>query len=247
VNSQDHAAEIEWTKKYHAGNKTFTGRRIFQTFRALKRACDEFKPKTVLDYGCGKGEQYAARDLVLHGMPVANLFDGLGIDEVTPYDPGVPLFQHKPKGTFDAVVTVDVMEYVPMDNVLDVMGELFRYAKTLVFLNTSCVEPTKRHEGAEHWCRDKAFWLSRMVRAHEENPGVTWVLRLMEYQKEAGLKHVYRGVPGGFKLAYVEKDNPYTELPPEWIFSKEARDADLYRLGLTVPAAGSRPGPQPKK
>jgi SAM-dependent methyltransferase len=199
VTSPAHADEIEWTKAYHAGNKTFTGRRIFQAFRALKKACDEFAPKTVLDYGCGKGEQYAARDLVLHGLAVPNLFDGLGVDAVTPYDPGVPLFQHKPAGAFDAVVVIDVMEYVPAGDVLGVMEELFRYAKSLVFVNTSCVEPTKRHAAAEPWRRDKAFWLTRMARAQEANPAAAWVMRLGVHRS---------GTPRGSSRA------GYTELPP---------------------------------
>lgn len=83
--------------------------------------------KTILDYGCGEG---TLREYVEE--------QGITDREWTLYDPGVRGFEAKPTGTFDLVVTTDVLEHVEgfmLDAVLD---ELVAYSNKFVYNEIAC-------------------------------------------------------------------------------------------------------------
>ena len=78
--------------------------------------CDEILAhlhgNTILDYGCGKGKLKA-------GMRSS----GPSV-EVYEYDPGIPGKDILPEGTFDLVVSRDVLEHVEPEYIDDVLSEI---------------------------------------------------------------------------------------------------------------------------
>ncbi len=83
--------------------------------------------KTVLDYGCGEGslQKYVEK----HGITNRKW---------TLYDPGIAGIDVKPEGTFDLVVTTDVLEHVEPDQQDAVITELCNYADKAVFNEIAC-------------------------------------------------------------------------------------------------------------
>jgi 2-polyprenyl-3-methyl-5-hydroxy-6-metoxy-1,4-benzoquinol methylase len=70
------------------------------------------KIKTILDYGCGKGE---LKQLLEQAFPDVS---------VTNYDPGVEEFQQLPTGKFDLVIATHVLEHVEPELLQDTLKEL---------------------------------------------------------------------------------------------------------------------------
>lgn len=92
--------------------------------------------KTLLDYGCGKAEQY-----LKYGW-----HKSLDLETVYLYDPGAGVSgvsNVKPAGTFDAVICTDVLEHV--ENPEQVIAELVGYARKFLFCSISC-KPSKPHK-----------------------------------------------------------------------------------------------------
>jgi hypothetical protein len=106
---------------------------------AIKQMIDMTGAKTVLDYGCGKGLQYTWQDLKFKdGSTAKNMQTYWGVDQIRCYDPAVPKFMALPNGKFDGVVSTDVLEHVPTDDVDWILNEIFAYADKFVFLNIAC-------------------------------------------------------------------------------------------------------------
>jgi len=78
---------------------------------------------TVLDYGCGKGEYI--RD---------QTWDVPGVALVTGYDPAVSVWATPPQGTFDYVVTKDVLEHLTPEDIDWVLEEMFSLAQRKVWV-----------------------------------------------------------------------------------------------------------------
>ncbi|HEY9744849.1 MAG TPA: methyltransferase domain-containing protein [Oculatellaceae cyanobacterium] len=79
---------------------------------------EQYKVKTLLDYGAGQGKLKAS----LSGYDVTN------------YDPGVPEYSEKPQGSFDAVVCTDVLEHIEPEYLDNVLKEIFFYSTGLILL-----------------------------------------------------------------------------------------------------------------
>jgi len=76
----------------------------------------KYNPESVIDYGCGKG-----------GVTLA-LQEAYPNLRVQGYDPGNPSFNTVPEGTFDMLVSTDVLEHIEpvfLENVLRHMDGLF--------------------------------------------------------------------------------------------------------------------------
>jgi len=111
----------------HAAGK-FPGVSIMPFVGDIADLVGEFQSVTLLDYGCGKGLQYS-RD---------KIYKAWGNHAPTLYDPGVPALATKPTGQFDGVISTDMLEHVPIDELDAVVTEIAAYAKQWVFLSVCC-------------------------------------------------------------------------------------------------------------
>lgn len=168
--SKDYRELLAWAKKYQQTDKTFTGRRVLHSYAGVKLLVDAVGAKTVLDYGCGKGQQYALRDFEIEGLGVVpSLEEGLGV-KITPYDPAWPAYAKRPVGVFDGVVCNDVLSYIPDADLDWVIAELFAYAAKFVFVrvgeNVSRKGPTcgrTAHSAGDWALRMQAASAARMA------------------------------------------------------------------------------------
>lgn len=114
----------------------FPGLAILSHRAELKKLMRLYEAKRVLDYGCGRGEQYRAPHR-LHADW------GLRWFEVTLYDPAFRRFAERPYGKFDAVLCSDVLEHIPEEEVEDTIGELLSLATKFVWASVCC-RPAKK-------------------------------------------------------------------------------------------------------
>jgi hypothetical protein len=112
----------------HERDSVFTGKTLLDYRDLLKQAISLRRPFTLLDYGCGKGQQYAGG-----GLHEEWDYDGVP----TLYDPCYAPFAKKPSGTYDGVICTDVLEHVPEDYLSRVIQDIFDYAVDFVFIGVS--------------------------------------------------------------------------------------------------------------
>ena len=86
--------------------------------------CRELGCSSVLDYGCGNG---SLRDTLPRDIGYAG------------YDPAVTGKFELPKGDYDMVACIDVMEHVEEEYVEQVLDQIFDAAEKAVFFLISCV------------------------------------------------------------------------------------------------------------
>ncbi len=113
---------IEQAKQYHSGKYKWVGKSLTPHIPEIESLLREKKLETILDYGCGKAETQPPEW------------------SVTNYDPAVKKFSGRPEGTFDLVISTDVLEHVPEDYVDEVVQDIFSFSKHWVFLSISTRE-----------------------------------------------------------------------------------------------------------
>jgi len=110
---------IEQYKEYHKDYTKYPGDNLAPQLHHILELIQITQSTTLLDYGCGKGNQW-----INNILPV----------KPTLYDPAVPQYENKPKGQFDGVISTDVMEHIPEEQISQVFREISTYATRFVFL-----------------------------------------------------------------------------------------------------------------
>ena len=105
----------------------FQGYSLLPHIRPIYKLIKKHTAQSLLDYGCGKGEQYNIKGA--H----ERIFSNWGIMP-TLYDPGYTPFSKKPERIFDGVICTDVMEHIPEEDVDKVFDDIISYANKFVYL-----------------------------------------------------------------------------------------------------------------
>jgi len=105
----------------------------------IRQLINETGSKTVLDYGCGKGEQW---DNPAYGDGRL-LADVLKV-KVTMYDPGVPAFDAEPEGQFDLVVCTQVLGCIPSEDIAWVAHRLRSFARKAAYVGERLADTPKK-------------------------------------------------------------------------------------------------------
>ena len=116
-------------------NTIYNGKSTMVFAKLLKEIIIKNKIKNLLDYGSGKGDRYFNNsEFGNETYPSLEKYWGI---KSTLYDPGVP--HPKPIGKkFDIVLSIDVLEHIPLEDLGWVINEIFDFSKKIVFLNIAC-------------------------------------------------------------------------------------------------------------
>lgn len=128
---------IEQYKTMAATGLHFPGTAILQHAKIIQKMVVKHGAKSLLDYGCGRGDAYRAPHRLHTDL-------GLKWHNVTLYDPAFPANATEPKGKFDGVLCSDVLEHIPEEDVDEFVMNLFHYAKKFVWASVCC-RPAKKN------------------------------------------------------------------------------------------------------
>ncbi|WP_461521730.1 class I SAM-dependent methyltransferase [Porticoccus sp.] len=162
--------------------KTFRGGSLEKHIPLIATLIDETCAKTVLDFGAGKGGLYSAAS----GYPIDSRYKSLpewGCVVVTCYDPGYEPFSGEVAGRFDGVISTDVIEHIPEQDVAWFLDDLFSRANRFVYVVAACYPAAKLlPDGSNAHCtlRPPTWWKEQLELAASRNPGIRWVLCAQE-------------------------------------------------------------------
>lgn len=187
----------------------------------IKELIDRHQAQTLLDYGSGKGkqyEEYAVKTSDGEQFPSIPAF--WGVDSVTCYDPAVPQFSYLPSGQFDGVISTDVLEHIPEDDVDWIVAEMLDYARSFLFMNIASFA-AKAHlpngENAHCTIKSPEWWRERLAQLHAANSTVHLLALVVEMKR------------GGDK-ARLER----IELLPQQAPSPDAHDTKEEQQSITL-------------
>jgi|GEM_PF-640293 len=169
---------------------TFPGLSLLPQAEQVKRLIEATGACKLLDYGSGKGSQYALRDVSLPG--VAGTWPSIeqywGVEEVRCYDPAYPPYSELPRGAFDGVICTDVLEHCPEEDIPWILDELFSYARKFVFANVACYPAMKKlptGENAHCTIRPQPWWENHIRLVCAKHPGVQYEIQV-QWRDESG-------------------------------------------------------------
>lgn len=168
---RDIVGQEEFTDADHA----FPGQNLHPWLQHIASLVYLTGSKSVLDYGSGKGLQYASDVRVGSDVLASSIKDFWNIEEIVCFDPGVPELNAIPTRQFDAVIATDVLEHVPESDVFWVVDELFSFADKFVFASIPCyraaaILPDGRN--AHITLRSPLWWFGVFQSAKSRWPGV---------------------------------------------------------------------------
>jgi hypothetical protein len=163
--------------------RTFPGESLPRQAPHIKRLIKLTGASTLLDYGCGKGQQYLPRRTADpdEGVEYPDIQSYWGVQAIQRYDPAYQPFTQLPSGKFDGVICTDVLEHCPEEDIPWILGELFGYATKFVFANVACFPAKKRlPSGGNAHCTIKPvrWWEEHVERAARAKPDAVYEFRL---------------------------------------------------------------------
>lgn len=176
--------------------KTFPGYNILREAPKIKRLIQETGSENILDYGSGKGKQYHASPFELNTTEQwPNVIEYWNISEVRCYDPAYTPFNQLPDEIFDGVVSTDVLEHCPEEDIPWILAEIFSRARKFIFANIACYAASKHlpnGENAHCTIQTQAWWEARIHDAAQAHPTVRWEVWLQWFdpQKPGQLREV---------------------------------------------------------
>jgi hypothetical protein len=163
--------------------RTFPGESLPRQAPHIKRLIKLTGSTALLDYGCGKGQQYLPRRITdpEERIEYPDIQSYWGVKAIQRYDPAYQPFTQLPAGSFEGVICTDVLEHCPEEDIPWILGELFGYATRFVFANVACFPAKKRlPSGGNAHCTIKPvrWWEEHVERAARAKPEVVYEFRL---------------------------------------------------------------------
>lgn len=182
--SKDYGRALRQMRVFHATSKAFSGNGVLKHRDAVAAFAEEIGATSVLDYGCGKGNQYdhertGGYDFVRH------MAGNTRSITVRKYDPGVPGVDVAPDENeeFDLVLCVDVLECVPEEDMHWMIGQLSQHARKGLFVAVAA-HPSKKKlpDGRNAHLTQKPgeWWHAQFAVLTEARPELKLILLVSE-------------------------------------------------------------------
>lgn len=174
---------VDLYKQMHFGKQSrFPGYSVAPFVGLIRAILTRHEARTILDYGSGAGHQYRKVGVRVAGrlrfFPCLESYWGA---RITLYDPAVMDHLLPPEGTFDGVISTDVLEHVHEEDLNWVIEDLFENARTFVFASVaahlaSTLLPDGRN--AHVTVREASWWYERFRAIAGRYPGKVFYLAI---------------------------------------------------------------------
>ena len=192
--SQEYVDLLEEYKELHKSSKYFNGISLATHIEQLIEVSSLEKPKSLLDYGCGKGLLYDDTDynklgLDKKGSTLPNSLPKLlQLDYYSLYDPAYPKHSKLPKGKYDAVICTDVIEHIDEKDVDWILEEIFSYSRKFVLLTIACYKALKTFNNGRNVhvnIKTPEHWKEKLLQLHNKHPhlNIHYSLDVLEDEK----------------------------------------------------------------
>ncbi|MBI4292896.1 MAG: class I SAM-dependent methyltransferase [Betaproteobacteria bacterium] len=171
-----------------APERTFPGVSLPPQAPHIKRLIEMTGAKTLLDYGAGKGQQYLAQPIADEtGQMHRGIAAWWGVT-VRCFDPGYAPFSALPGEEFDGVISTDVLEHCPEEDLPWILGEMFSHARKFLFASVACY-PAGKHlpNGQNAHCAIKPpeWWRPLIEAGAATRPGLLYEFRFAVNERRA--------------------------------------------------------------
>jgi hypothetical protein len=161
-----------------APEQTYPGQSLLPQAARIKKLIERTGALTILDYGSGKGMQYSISPIEIRSIGKwDNIMDYWDVDSVHCYDPCYEPFSVLPASKFDGVISTDVLEHCPEEDMRWIIEEIFGYATYFVFANIACY-PARRQlpngENAHCTIQPKEWWEGMLKDISAKYPNIVW-------------------------------------------------------------------------
>lgn len=162
-----HSYQQDYQFLHSLNRDNFTGRTILKHRKELQKLCSELEIESLLDYGCGKAGAWKDKMAVdSNNDNACSLAEYLNVPIVALYDIGVPEYANLPVDKFDLVVSIDVLEHIPVETLGRVLSDIFSHAKKYVYLTIASYPARKLlpdGRNAHVTIRKPKWWLNRLL------------------------------------------------------------------------------------
>ncbi|MDH4275967.1 MAG: class I SAM-dependent methyltransferase [Gammaproteobacteria bacterium] len=175
------------------GAKMFPGTALFPQAPRIAQLIAETHTETLLDYGCGKGLQYEVAYDAPDGKHWTSVQHYWGIQSIRCYDPAYLPHSQKPAGQFDGVISTDVLEHCPEEDLPWILETLFTYARKFVFVNAACYPAVKNlpnGENAHSTVKPPQWWGDLFVKVAARFPNTIGEIQIQQVRQIDKLQHV---------------------------------------------------------
>lgn len=182
--------------------KTFPGLSLKNHVVRIGMIIEILGSETILDYGSGKGKQYGPVEIATRdGRTFLSIKDFWRVSSITCFDPAYEPFSVLPEGKYDGVVSTDVLEHCPKEDVPWIINEMFSYAREFVFMNVACYPAVKtlpNGENAHCTVEPVEWWKDLMDDAVAQHPGLRYYAEFSHPDplEVSGKKHILSFVSG---------------------------------------------------
>jgi hypothetical protein len=175
--------------------ETFDSHMLRKHDDAIAKLIDQTGAKRLLDYGSGKRNSYQP----FPGEPADGLIKAHpawpGIN-VTCFDPRFGPYPEPYQDKFDGVISIDVLEHIPDDDVGWLLDEMFASADKFVYAVAACYpvpEVLPNDENAHCTLQTPEWWKLQMEMAARRNSGVRWEFCAVEKKGTREKRRLFSG------------------------------------------------------
>ena len=143
----------------------------------IRNMIKELGAETTLDYGCGKAMLYNSSPLQLGDESYNSVKEFWGVKETMLFDPGYKPYSAFPTKKADLVISTDVLEHCPEQDVTWILKEIFSFASKGVYLNISSYPARKtlpNGENAHCTVRPQHWWQGALNYVGALHPHLRW-------------------------------------------------------------------------
>ena len=191
--------------------QVFGGGSLLQHISIVKKLARHADAKSVLDYGSGKGLLYGETNLQLpDGTVIPSVKEFWGMESIQLYDPGVEEFAARPSSSFDGVISTDVLEHIPEEDIDWVLAECFGFAQRFLYMNIASYPAKKilpNGWNAHVTIRPPGWWRERIKAAARNWKGQAYVFDITEKRPRLWTSIIRRLGGSRLKLTRVEAWN----------------------------------------
>jgi hypothetical protein len=142
----------------------WSGGGSYQYVDQLRDLIKQYDCKSMLDYGCGKGEQYTGDE-----VDFAKL---IGIESYDLHDPAYEKFKELPKGKWDLTICLDVLPFIPEEDISTVKDLILSLTNKVCVIGLHSDLEVKRSKKPFVCIRDTAWWEDKL---RHEKIKIVWI------------------------------------------------------------------------